>query len=278
MRHATGNVTTSDGLRLYAEIWLPDGQPKGMLTYSHGIGEYLGRYGYLAEKLASAGYGFAMVDLRGHGRSPGKRGHIMHFEDYHRDFAAGQQVGREVAPGVAQFFGGHSLGGLIALNLAVENPDGYRGVIASGPGLRLGFEPPAWKVSLGRVLSNVTPGLMMTSELDVSNLSHDRAIVDAYVADPLVHDHVSTRWYTEFVAAQETTMARAPALKLPLLLMQGAEDRLVSVAATCEFYEAAGSADKTLKVYEGLYHEVFNELERDRVIADLIAWLDVHNS
>jgi alpha-beta hydrolase superfamily lysophospholipase len=276
MRHIESKVKTSDGLNLYAQAWLPDGEPKAMLAFSHGQSEHIGRYAHVGAALAAAGYGLHMADLRGHGKSPGARGHIMGWQDYLNDFAAIREGARQAAPAAKQFLGGHSLGGLIALSAAVQNPPGYEGVIASAPLLRLAFEAPAWKAAMGRVLSGIVPGLTMSNELDASGLSHDRAIVEAYVSDPMVHGKVTARFFTEMLRAQVDTLQHARDLRLPLLVMHGAADPIVSPQASREFYEAAGSADKTLKLYDGLYHEIFNEPEKEQVLADLIAWLDAH--
>lgn len=276
MRHLETQTPTADGLMLYAQAWLPDGEPKAMLAFSHGQAEHSRRYAPLGAVLAEAGYGLYMADLRGHGKSPGQRGHIMSWDDYRRDFAAIRQGAREVAPDAGQFMGGHSLGGLIALDAALSNPPDCIGVIASAPALRLAFVPPAWKVALGRMLASLIPGLTMSNELDASGLSHDAAVVQAYVSDPLVHGKVTARFFTEFTKVQAHALQHAQDVRLPLLILHGSADPLVDPAGSREFYEQAASTDKTLKVYEGLYHEAFNELEKEQVFADLIGWLEAH--
>jgi alpha-beta hydrolase superfamily lysophospholipase len=150
------------------------------------------------------------------------------------------------------------------------------GIIASSPGLGLAFVPPQWKVTLAKTLSNLTPALAMSNELDPDWLSRDKAVVEAYRSDPLVHDRITARCFVEFTNAQAETMAGAGNLTLPLYLIGGEEDHLTSTKAIEAFYAAAGSADKTLRIYEGLYHEVFNEPEQERVINDMIDWLDQH--
>ena len=276
MRHLEIQTPTADGLMLYAQVWLPDDKPKAMLAFSHGQAEHSGRYAHLGAALAEAGYGLYMADLRGHGKSPGQRGHIMSWDDYRRDFAAIREGARNTATDAKQFMGGHSLGGLIALDAALGNPPDCAGVIASAPALRLAFVPPVWKVALGRMLANLVPDLTMSNELDASGLSHDVTVVQAYMNDPLVHGKVTARFFTEFTKAQAHTLQHAEDVRLPLLILHGSADPLIDPAGSREFYERAASADKTLKVYEGLYHEAFNEPQKEQVIADLIGWLDAH--
>lgn len=277
MSHTEGQLTTQDELNLYARAWLPDGPIRAVIAFSHGLGEHIGRYEHVGAALAAEGYALQMADLRGHGRSPGKRGHVMAWQDYHRDFEAIIAGARALAPAAPLFIGGHSNGGLILLSYAVSHtPEGCAGVIASAPLLRVGFEPPKLTLMLARVLSLLAPGMQLNNELDAKGLSHDQAVVDAYINDPLVHPQISTRYATELMKAQAETLARARNLRLPLLIIHGDSDPIVAVSGSRDFYAAAASADKTLKEYEGLHHELFNEFEKERVLADLIAWLDAH--
>ncbi len=276
MRHLESQLHTPDGLALYAQTWLPDGSPKGMLAFAHGGGEHSGRYHYLGEALANAGYALHMADLRGHGKSPGKRGHILAWEEYHHDLAAIMESAAQLAPGAPQFFGGASLGGLVAVSFARLNPAGAAGLVLTGPFFQTAWQPTAWKLALANALSRMLPGLMMDNDFDPATVTRCPDTLAAYHADPLVHNQVSVRAATEILAAQPDTLAHAAEIRLPLLVLQGSEDKLSDLSATRAFVEAASSADKTLHIYDGLYHEVCNEPEKDRVIADLIAWLDAH--
>ncbi|NLH08182.1 MAG: alpha/beta hydrolase [Chloroflexi bacterium] len=276
MRQSAGHTETEGGLRLVTRPWLPDGKPKAILAFSHGIGEHTGRYEGLARALAEAGYALHMADLRGHGESPGKRGHIGSFSEYREDFAAIVQSAWDAAPEAPYFIGGHSLGGLIALNAALDQPLGARGIVVSAPALGLAFEPPAWKVAAARILSAIAPAATFPSGLDTDALCRDGDVVAAYRSDPLVHDAISARAYTEMMAAQRETLANAGRLQMPLLLMHGTADRLTNYEHSRLFYERAGSTDKLFKTYDGFYHELFNEPDKEQVFADLIEWLDAH--
>lgn len=276
MHHLVGEIRTEDGVRLYSQTWLPTGEPRAMLAFSHGAAEHTDRYAHVGEALTDAGYGLHMADLRGHGNSEGKRGHVMSFADYREDFAAIVQSAWDVAPEAPYFIGGHSLGGLIALNAALDRPLGARGVAVSSPVLKLNFEPPGWKVLMGSIMSFILPGLSVSNELDPTGLSRDEAVVQAYRDDPRIFTTITARGYTEMMTAQQETMANAARLEMPLLIMHGAADPIASPAASQEFYERASSADKTYKPYEGMYHEIFNEIGNEQVLADLIAWMDAH--
>ena len=274
MQHQAGQTHAPDGVRLYTQAWQPDGAPKAAIGFIHGQAEHSGRYHRLAHALADAGYAMFMIDLRGHGKSDGARGHINRITDYLQDAAAALDGARSLAPGALPFLGGHSLGGQIALRYALGHPEELRGVVASGPFLRLALVPPPELVAIGRTTSSVIPGLTFSNQLNSSLLSHDKAVVEAYDSDPLVHGKVTARAYTELIAGGEYLLEHAGAFKLPLLLMHGDEDGLCDPAAVRTFYERIGSEDCTYHVYKGFYHEIFNEIEKEKPLADLIAWLD----
>lgn len=277
MRHLEGQTQTSDGLTLYTQTWLPDRSPKAMVAFIHGLSEHSGRYGNVANALIPAGYGLHMVDLRGHGKSPGVRGHIMAWADYHKDVAALMESAQKAAPEVKKhFFGGHSLGGLIGLSVALSNPPGQIGCAVSAPLLRLAFEPPGWLLTMAKLLSGLLPSLTLSNQLERNALSRDPAVVEAYNADPMVPGLISVRTTTEMTAAAADTLARAGEVRLPLLIMQGAADRIVAPSGSQEFYEHAGSSDKTLRLYEGYYHEIFNDIGKEQPLSDLVGWLDAH--
>lgn len=276
MRHITGQTDTEDGRRIVTQTWLPEGEPRAILAFSHGVGEHCRRYDHVGEALAEAGYALHMGDLRGHGESPGARGHVMSFDEYRADFAAIVQSAWRAAPQAPYFIGGHSLGGLIALSAALDRPLGGRGIVVTGPALGLAFDPPVWKVTLARLLAVIAPAARFSTGLDTQALSRDPAVVQAYESDPLVHGDITARGYVETMNAQREAVANAARLQMPLLVMHGSADRLTSVEASRAFVEQAGTADKTLKVYEGFYHELFNEVEAGQVLADLVAWLDAH--
>ncbi len=275
-----------DGRRLFCRVWEPgnspgpgsgaDPRPRGVLAFSHGLGDHSGRYWYLADALEAIGVALVIVDLRGHGQSPGKRGHVAAYRDYLEDYGTAIQTARERFPEAPLFCGGHSLGGLIALGAAVEGvvPSSCRGLVISAPALAVGFEPPKWKVAAARLLSKIVPGALFSTGLNAEHLSHDPAVVESYEQDPLVHGKISARAYIETLRLQAITRAGAPTVRLPLLMLQGTDDHDVDPAATRAFFEAAASPDKTFKEYPGFYHEIFNEVGGEAALEDVVGWVD----
>lgn len=272
---------SSDGRQLFCRVWETENGPergngpRAVLAFCHGLGDHSGRYQYLADALVSIGVALVICDLRGHGQSPGKRGHVATFREYLEDYGTAIRTARERFPEARLFCGGHSLGGLIALGAAVEGvvPSGCRGLAVSAPALGVGFEPPKWKVAAARVLSRIVPGALFSTGLDDEHLSHDPAVIESYREDPLVHGKISARAYIETLRLQSITRAGAPTVRLPLLMLQGTDDHDVDPAATRAFFEAAASPDKTLKEYPGFYHEVFNEVGGEAALEDVVGWI-----
>ena len=263
------------GTRIYFRVWRPEA-PRAIIVLVHGLGEHGGRYAHVVDCLVPRGFAVYAPDLRGHGCSDGLRGHVHRFTDYIGDVARLLDGVQAQEPGLPIFLYGHSLGALIVLEWARQRPDGLQGVIASGPALRRRFQVPPAKLLLARLVSRVWPTLSQRTGLPAHLLSHDAQVVADYVADPLVHDLASARLFTEATRAGEDLMARAFELSAPCLFLQAGEDGLVDAGATRWFFERLASADKTLHVYEGFYHELHNEVERQRPLADLAGWLEAH--
>lgn len=269
-------VTTSDGLDLRLRYWLPAGA-KSALAFSHGQSDHSGRYKYVSQRLADAGHAVFMVDLRGHGFSPGKRGHITRFSDYLKDIEALQRFTKQQLPDAPSFLGGHSMGGTIALTTALRNPTEWDGVVVSAPWLQLAFNPPRWKTSLGSLASQLLPKFSTSNGLDPADFSHDAEISLAYHSDEHSHGRITARAFAEVDAAGNLIIERAGNFKLPLLMLQGDADTIVDWRVNRTFFNDVTTQDKTLALYPGLFHEVLNEFEKDQVIDDLIAWLDAHS-
>jgi alpha-beta hydrolase superfamily lysophospholipase len=173
------------------------------------------------------------------------------------------------------FLLGHSMGGLIALMFGIQNPEKIDGLIISSPGLGMKVKVPGFKVVMGKLMSSIFPSLALGNELDPSKISRDKEVVKKYNEDPLIHSKASAWWFTEFLAAMEKTNRLAPTLKIPILMQIAGDDHLVDGQASKAFYEKLTVEDKTFHFYDGLYHEVYNELESDRikVLNDLETWI-----
>lgn len=266
------------GLELFARSWLPDGPARDVVVIAHGYGEHGDRYANVVERLVPAGYAVHAIDHRGHGRSGGRRALVDRMDRVITDLHGFVEQVRarhasERGDGRVKLLG-HSMGGSIALGYALRYPQDLSGLILSGPAVG-GFVPIGQRLVL-RLLSALAPNLG-TLALPASGVSRDPAVVAAYERDPLVyHGRVPARTAGEMVAAAASFPARAGEMKLPVLIQHGAQDKLIPLEPNRAVYAALGSADKTVTIYEGLYHEIYNEPEHPAVIADLIAWLDAH--
>jgi len=249
---------------------------KARMVIVHGLGEHSGRYLALADHLAGLGFSLWIPDLRGHGKSGGDRGHVDTFDDYIRDVREVLDQARIGKPAETPvFLLGHSMGGLVAILVALEHQGLIDGLVLSSPALGVAVPLPAVKKIAATCLARLFPRLGIKNELDPQNVSRDPEIVRKYIADPLVHDRVSTSWFIQFFKAMDRAFDRAADIQLPTLIQAAGEDRLVNTHAVETFFAKLTMPDRKLKVFSDLYHEIYNETEpdRERVIAALTSWL-----
>ena len=273
MKHSEFEFKTFDGLSLFGQSWQPEDQPRAVVCLVHGMGEHSGRYVHVADRLTKAGYALFTFDIRGHGKSSGPRGHTPSYEALMKDIPSLLEVADKQFPQLPFFLYGHSLGGNLVLNYILRHQPQLKGVIVTDPWLRLAFEPPAFKVTLGKVMNKIWPSFSQSSGLDTKALSHDPHVVRAYENDPLVHDHISARMFIGIYQSGQWALEHASEFSLPLLLMQGGDDKIISVEAGREFADKI-KENCTLKIWDGLYHEIHNEPEKEEVFKYLIDWLD----
>lgn len=273
MPHASFEWVSSDGLTLYAQEWRPELAPKATVCLVHGLGEHSGRYAHLAAQLTMAGYALLAFDQRGHGRSEGPRGHTPSLETWLNDIDGLLAQAAVRYPSCPRFLYGHSLGGAQALLYTLKRRPPLHGVIVTAPALRLAYTPPAWKVTLSKVLARLWPTFTMASGLEVQALSRDAAVVESYRRDRLVHDRISASAGYWLLRIGELGLQQAAELSIPLLLMHGSADRIVSCEASREF-AARTDGLCTLRIWDGLYHEIHNEPQQEQVFALLVTWLD----
>jgi acylglycerol lipase len=273
MEHFEYFFTTTDGIKLFAQGWEPTDKPRVVICLIHGLGEHSGRYEHFAQFLTESGYSCLACDLRGHGKSEGRRGYAPSLDAFSNDISLLLEQGRQRYPEVPLVLYGHSMGGMLVLSHTFRHNVDCSAVVASGPLLRPGFEPPAWKISMGKILRNLLPTMLMANEIDCSALSRDPEIVQAYKNDPLVHDRLSARLGIDMLEEGLWLLKNVREARQPLLLMHGSDDRICSPQATMEFARNAGSLC-TLKIWEGFYHEIHNEPEKDLVFRYLLEWLE----
>ncbi len=274
----TGEFVSPDGIKIFYRQYQAESE-RARMVLSHGVGEHSGRYGNVIERVLPKGFSVWAIDHRGHGQSGGKRGHVLNFVQYLTDLRLTVELAKKDMPGeMPCFLLGHSMGGLIALDFAQHYPELIDGVVASSPCLGMVIEIPAVKKVLGSFMSYVWPGMTMGSGLDATKISRDENVVSAYKNDPLVHDRVSARFFTELLAAIESVNQQASALNVPVLMQVAGEDYLVNADSSKHFFEKLTLQDKTLHVYDDMYHEIYNapQDQKERVLDDLEDWLDKH--
>lgn len=275
MQRREANLTGQGGVNLYSRAWLPDTAPVGVIVLAHGLAEHCGRYEHVAANLTGQGYAVHALDHRGHGRSGGKRANINRFAYLLADLDQLFAQARAAHPELPVTLIGHSMGGAIAFAYALKHQQDLKGLVLSAPALGTKLVPKL-QLLFVRFLSLVLPN-MGAITLPATAVSRDPAVVQAYETDPLNYrGAVPARTVAELFAAMGSFPAAAPSLTLPVLVLHGTSDLLVPREDTLPVIDRIGSADKTLKVYEGLYHEVFNEPEQAQVLADLDAWLAAH--
>ena len=273
-----GRCAAADGLELYWQSWTPPA-PRGVVVVIHGLAEHSGRYRETAEALSARGWAVYAGDLRGHGRSANVAGagrvHVRRFTDYFLDAAAFIDTARERHADLPLFLLGHSMGGLVTISFVLQRPAGLAGAIISSPalGTHPDFKPPALLRLLVSILDRLAPRLRFPSDLDTQAISRDQDVVRAYLADPLVSSKVSARWYAEILRSIKRAHADASTLQFPMLLMQSGSDRLVDPAAPARWARETPPGRVEVVNWEGLYHEMFNEPEKQQVRRRTLDWL-----
>lgn len=264
-KNNTGTFIGKGGIEIFFQSWIAD-RPKAVLVISHGQGEHSGRYTHILEELKGKGISVYALDHRGHGRSGGKRGHVDSWMDYIYDLKLYLNFVKEDNDDLPVILMGHSMGGLIALKFALIYQDDISALILSSPLLTLSAKVPAWKGSMGKILSNYLPGIALPTGLDANLLSHDKDVVNKYVNDSLVHGMASARWLTEYIATRDECYSRAGEIKIPTLIFHGKSDGIVDYKGSETIFETIQTQkkDKALHIFDGLYHETMNELEADR--------------
>lgn len=273
MRHNEGIFTGIRDHQFFYQYWLPEGDPKAVLLLVHGLAEHSGRYTNLVNHLILAGYAVYSLDHLGHGKSEGTRVYVDRFEDFTVTIKTYYDMVREWQPELPIFLVGHSMGGLIAAEYLLENQDDFRGAIISGPMIIIPDHLTKAEVTLSKMFSVVLPKVGMVG-IDPAGISRDPGVIEAYINDPLVYRGKTTaRLGSELLVAMNRVTERAGEITLPILIIQGSEDKLVNPTDAQLLHDTVSSEDKTLKMYEGFYHEVYNEPDYARVLNDVLVWL-----
>jgi alpha-beta hydrolase superfamily lysophospholipase len=270
-----GCLQGAGGVELFWQGWLPEGDPTAVLLVAHGLGEHSGRYRTVVDALLPDGWAVYGLDHRGHGRSGGPRAHIEDYDHWLADFDTFRRAVVARHPGLPVFLLGHSMGGQIALAYALDHQDDLAGLVLSAPALANTSVPrPLQQVLKG--VARVAPTLR-PKVLDLDKISKDPEIVAAYHADPFVfHGNATLGLTAALVRRFDDLPQRARELRLPVLILHGTDDALTDPAGSRRLEETSGSPDQTVRYYDGLWHEIFHEPEREGPLGDLREWLAAH--
>jgi alpha-beta hydrolase superfamily lysophospholipase len=269
-------VRSADGTMLRGRWWRRPG-PRGVVIVAHGFGEHGGSYRRVADALGSTlDLDVVAVDFRGHGKSPGRRGVVRHYDELTRDLQSVLDWASVRIPDVPQFLLGHSNGGQVVLRVALEGRTTIAGIIVSNPALRVSLPVPPSKLRFGRLLAKYAPWITLRGDLRSDLLTRDPEIQREHRADPLRHGRISAPLFFGMVEGGEMLIARAGEIRIPTLILVGGQDPVVNPAAAHEFYDRLGSVDKTLLIYPKMLHEPLNELGAEQVFDDVVRWIDSH--
>jgi alpha-beta hydrolase superfamily lysophospholipase len=266
------NIKLKNGQVLRGLISSPGAKCRAIIIFIHGLGEHIQRYKAWSDRFVREDICFTGVDLPGHGRSDGKRGHIKSFAITDEMIDILLESASKTFPGIPVFIYGHSLGGTIAIDYILRKNPKIKGALITAPWLKLTFEPDRFKMFLALVMKSIIPGFIQLSGLVVDHMTHDREEVERYKTDPLIHYKISASLFYYAISAANYSLAHASGFKIPLLLMHAGDDKICSPEGSREF--ASKTAMAELKIWDGGYHEIHNEPFKDDVFAYLMNWIN----
>ena len=255
----------------YGQFWQPK-TVKAIIVIVHGMGEHSGRYQHVAKKLTDNNFGVIAFDHFGHGKTEGKRGHNPGFDTVLESITKLISKAKSVFGDKPMFLYGHSMGGNAVVNYTLRKEHSLAGTIATSPMLKLAFTPPAWKISLGKIMQKIAPSITLGNELDANDVSRDKNEVKKYIEDPLVHDKISPNFSLSFIDTGEWAIKNASSLKTPMYLLHGTGDKIIDYKGTEAF--AKSSKNASLQLYENGYHELQNDFCKDEMLQDVVNWLN----
>lgn len=275
MNYQSTTYASYDGIKLSGYLWKTENKPKALINLVHGFGEYSERYSHWAELFVKNGYAVHAIDYRGHGKSDGRRGYIHSFDDFLNDIDVLVQESEKMFPEIPQFIYGHSLGGNIVTNYILKRDNNFKGAIISSPWFKLAFDPSALTLFFAKTIKSIFPKFTQKANLDVNGISHDQEVINNYIKDPLVHEKISARMFFEVYKAGNWVLEHPGLISIPVLLQHGNADKITSYKASIGFAEKAQKLNKDIiyKEWEGMYHELHNELKNEEVFKFVVEWL-----
>jgi alpha-beta hydrolase superfamily lysophospholipase len=267
-------LESAGGLRIFTRTWRPETPPRGVIVLVHGFNSHSGYYLWAAEQLLASGLAVYALDLRGRGKSDGERYYVEKFSEYQSDVDALVNLARSREPGLPLFMLGHSAGGVIACNYVLDHQADFAGLVCES----FAYQVPApdFALSVLKGLSHLAPHAHVL-KLKKEDFSRDKKVVQALLDDPLLANEVQpTKTVAEMVRADERLKRDFKLFTVPLLIIHGTRDTVTRPEGSNEFYANAGSRDKTLKLYEGYFHDPLNDIGKEAVMTDIRAWLSAH--
>lgn len=262
----------SGGIDIFYRRWSPAPPPHGIIVINHGVNSHGGQHAWTAQKFAEAGFATYAIDMRGRGRSGGKRLALNDISEHVDDLDHLILLAKSENPGLPLFLLGHSAGGVVACSYALDHQDRLSGLICESFAFQV--PAPAIVLSIVKLLSHVAPGLPVL-KLKMEDFSRDPEAVRALLADPLTKNETQPAGtVAALVRAGERMNAEFSQITLPVLIMHGTQDKATMCQGSKLFHEKAGSADKTLKLYEGHYHDLLNDVGKEDVFADILHWIE----
>lgn len=267
-------IDSAKGVKIFVRSWRPESKPRALVVICHGVNSHSGQYLWVGEQLVANGLAVYALDLRGRGRSEGERFYVEHIADYVSDVAGTVAIAKARNPGVPVFLLGHSAGGVVSSVYTLENQAELAGFICES----FAFQVPAPGFALAAIkgISHLAPRLPVLT-LKNEDFSRDPKAVEALNSDPLTaHEVQPAITVAALVRADERLRDEFPLITLPVLIMHGTEDKATVCHGSQFFYETVGSKDKTLKLYEGHYHDLLNDIGKEGVLTDIKGWIDAH--
>lgn len=274
MKHQDGYFKNQENLSIYIQNWLPENPAKAVLLIVHGLNEHSGRYDYFSNFFVNEGFAVYSMDLIGHGKSDGTRAYVKDFVNYIDDINLYLDKIKQLQPGSPIFLIGHSMGGLIGALLLIDYPDQFAGAVLSGSVVQVPDDVSPLFISLGKFISLVLPKLRLL-KIDLSGLSRNPDVVQAYKDDPLVNSGKFTaRISAEMNKSFDRVAVEGSRIKSPVLILHGGSDRIVNPACSHFLYALVSSDIKKLIIYDSFYHEIYNDPGHEQVFEDVSSWIN----
>ncbi len=273
--NTSNKLISPDGTMLFVQSWKPAKMVQAVVALVHGLGEHSGRWSYWAGKFCEQNVAVVAIDLRGHGNSGGKRGHAASYETLMKDLEVLINEATKQFPNVPIILYGHSMGGNLALNYVLKYNPPIKACIITSPWLKLSFEVPKLKLLTGRIVKCIYPSFSQPSGLVATHLCRNNVVVNQYLNDPLVHNKISITLFSSVYSNGLRAIDHAGKLDVPCLIMHGQDDKLTSPSGSEEF--SKGNPLKVnLKIWDGAFHELHNEPEKDEVFSFMFNWLKIY--